>query len=169
MIDTEVPGITSNHKKSMQLPVLIIPKRNWDTYKLPTGLTYDITITTSHLKKVRSVIESARNLGPEINICIQADGTLAFIIQRDEYTTTCQFKKLTTVVHVKDDEGNDVTETVCTVNARKFAAVLTQHNFPNASVSFSIKRDRVLKVEFEIKRNVVLTCLLPCVFRGDDD
>lgn len=168
MIDTEVAGIASNHKKSMQLPVLIIPRRNWENYKLPADLTYDITVTTTNLRKVRSVIESARNLGPEINICIQANGTLAFIIEQDEFTTTCQFKKLTAVVNGKDDAGNDIEETACVVNSRKFAAILSHHNFPNASASISIKRDRVLKVEFEIKRNVILTSLLPCVYRDDE-
>lgn len=168
MIETEVSGIASNHKKSMQLPILIIPRRNWGIYKLPTELNYDITVTTSNLRKVRSVIESARNLSPEINICILGEGRLAFIVEQDEFTTTCQFRQLTTVVHKKDDAGNDVAETSCVVNSRKFAAILSQHNFQHAYTSFSIKRDRVFKIEFEVKRNVVLTCLLPCVYRDDE-
>lgn len=169
MIDTEVTGMASNHKKSMQLPILIIPRRNWQSYKLPTELSYDITVTTMNLRKIRGVIESARNLAPEINICILGEGRLAFIIEQDEFTTTCQSRRLTTVVHKKDNEGNDIVETSCVVNSRKFAAILAQHNFQNASASFSIKRDRVFKIEFEVKRNVVLTCLLPCVFRDEDE
>ncbi|XP_063709475.1 checkpoint protein HUS1B-like [Culicoides brevitarsis] len=164
VIDTEVTGITSNHKKTMQLPILIIPRRNWSNYHLPTDLQYDMTVITTNLKRVRSIVESAKTLSPEITICIQRNGTMGFVLENDEFTTTVQMTHLPIKIHTKS-----LDEVSCVVNCRKFAAILSQHNFPHATTSFSIRQDRVFKCEFEVKRNVMLTCLLPCIYLDDGE
>lgn len=167
-IDTEVAGIASNHKKTMQLPILITPRSNWSSHKIPIDYKYDMTVSSHYLKKIRSVVEAGKNLSPEINITITANGVLAFIIEQEEVTTTCQFQNQNILVHEKDEDGNDIQETSCVVNSRKFAAILSQNYFQNAYVSFSIKQDRLFKIEFEVKRNVVLKCLLPTLYQDDE-
>lgn len=167
-IETEVPGVASNHKKDMELPIMIVSTRDWHRYKLPTDLIYDMTITASNLKRVKNVIESMKNLAPQIEIYIKCDGVLAFIVEKEDSTTACQFEDLPTIVHTKDDQSNDLTETVCIVNARKLASILASNHFQNVYTSVSIRKDHSLKLDFEIKRDVVLTCILPAMYRDSD-
>uniref|UniRef100_A0A336N5S1 Checkpoint protein n=1 Tax=Culicoides sonorensis TaxID=179676 RepID=A0A336N5S1_CULSO len=167
MIETEIVGETTNHKKNMLLPIKIIPQRQWENYLLPTNTTFDMSITCTDVAKIRRAIDGAKNLAPEIRICITSDGLLAFLIEQDEYTTSWQFSQLTAEVQTKDDEGNEISETSCSVNARRFAQALAQHNFQHCSVTFSIKIDRLFKIELEVGRNVILTCILPGIFQSD--
>lgn len=164
-IETEVPGAASNHKIHSEIPIVIIKTHDWHRYRLPTNEIYDITITASNLKRVKNMIESMRNITPEIDICITHDGVLAFIVEQDEFTTTCQFKDLPTVVHTKDNQSNDITETTCRLNAKKLASILANNHFQNVYTSVSIRKDYLFKMDFEIKRDVVLTCVLPITYR----
>lgn len=177
VIQTEIPGQSTIERK-IELPIFIIPKRHWADYYLPTNQTYDMTVKVHNLKNICATINSFKNLSPEITVTINQVstlGTLSFSISSILFETKSKFSNLTVKNYMTpsnpdasqvDDE--QLAETSCKISSKRIASILTNNAFKHATAEISIKKDHLIKIEFEIRRKVILHYLLPAMYKDEN-
>lgn len=92
-----LPSLTS-HTRSVvhDVPVGVIPERNWDAYEEPAMPEFDVSIYMPPLKVLKNVIERMKNLSSFLILAANQNGYMTLGIDTDLASVTTHFKNLDT-------------------------------------------------------------------------
>ncbi|KAJ7384136.1 DNA damage checkpoint control protein [Desmophyllum pertusum] len=90
-----LPSLTS-HTRSVvhDVPVGVIPQRNWEEYEEPAMPDFDVSIYMPSLKVVKNVIERMKNLSSFLILAANQNGDMTLGIDTDLAAVTTHFKHL---------------------------------------------------------------------------
>ncbi|RMX52527.1 hypothetical protein pdam_00015540 [Pocillopora damicornis] len=92
-----LPSLTS-HTRSVvhDVPVGVIPERDWEDYKEPAMPEFDVSIYMPSLTVVKNVIERMKNLSNFLILAANQNGYMTLGIDTDLASVTTHFKNLDT-------------------------------------------------------------------------
>ncbi|XP_073237036.1 checkpoint protein HUS1-like [Porites lutea] len=92
-----LPSLTS-HTRSVihDVPVGVIPQRNWEEYEEPAMPDFDVSIYMPSMKVVKNVTERMKNLSNFLILSANQNGYMTLGIETDSVTVKTHFKHLDT-------------------------------------------------------------------------
>ncbi|KAG8229953.1 hypothetical protein J437_LFUL008526 [Ladona fulva] len=91
-IEIELPSSLSLTRQCVHdIPVSVIPRREWATYPEPEYQHFDIGARLPNLKLVKNVVERMKTMSPNIDISA-GNGTFTLTIETDTVSVSTHFK-----------------------------------------------------------------------------
>lgn len=178
-IDIELTSNNSvqNRRVVHHVPVNVIPRRDWSSYKFPKIPPAQVTLTMPSLRFIRNLIDKIKNLSPSITICATSSGELSIIAETDSATVASHYRNLeiknidrTQFENDADDDDDDAAnnpakeiEVACLIDCKKTAIFLLALPMMNLELSCGIVQDHVVHMEVGIRQGMVINCIVPAV------
>lgn len=172
-LEIEVPSTTSHQTRQIvhDIPVAVVPWKNWPDFYEPRVPDPDISIELPSLKQLRTTIYRMRTMASEVMVRASAGGQLILQIRADMAKVSTRFKDLN-VAHFDgpvdnsdpetDSQGNeDSSEIVqCRVDAKKLALFLNVDHISTNTTLCSIVHKRLVALCLQTDDNVKLQCFI---------
>ncbi|EDO49542.1 predicted protein [Nematostella vectensis] len=150
------------------VPVSVIPQRNWDEYAEPNMPDVDVSIYMPPLKVLRNVVDRMKNLGNFLTISASYTGTMTLGVETDLVTVTTYFKHLDIPTWENDAPMSHNRDPDAMVEARvdikKIATFLNGQQFGPNRVICNIVENRAVQF-FLLHEDVSLQYMIPTVSR----
>uniref|UniRef100_U5EQJ0 Checkpoint protein n=1 Tax=Corethrella appendiculata TaxID=1370023 RepID=U5EQJ0_9DIPT len=169
LVEMGVPLETSssNHAVSHEIPIAIIPRNEWDQFKLPTDIEYDISMALPTWKSLKCLVDKIKNLSPCVTVYARKDGELAFVVETDIVIVTSHYKNLEclSIRSVPSDAGLDeqITEAAVQIDSKRLSTIFDSVNFFDMKVIGKITEEQRFNILFDIRPGVFLNSILPSI------
>lgn len=162
-IEVDKPSTTSSDNREIinDVPIIIIPRKDWHNFQLPTDLQYELTATLPKYKSFKSLMEKMKNLSPATQFCLSAKGEASFVVETDRVTVASHYSNLRIAKHSPDISSDF--ETSCKIDSKKLFNILSACQFIDVNIFISIIQDHLLKIDFSVRDDCKLNCILPAV------
>lgn len=167
-VEIELPSATSvqNRRIVHDVPVNVIPRRDWSAYRMPRIPDPNIILTMPSLKFLRNLVDKVKNISPSITFCATSLGELSIIAETESATIASHYRNLEIKKidksQMSDGGGNDV-EASCLVDCKKAAIFLSALQMSNVELSCGIVQDHAIQMEVNVRRGLVINCIFPAV------
>lgn len=165
-IQITIPLINSQQNREIihDVPVIVIPIRDWDEYKIPQLPKFDNTITLPTLRSVRNIIDRIKMFSPILTIYENVCGELSFVIETDSATVTTIYRKLYVQQNTMDTDSefmdSEKTEISCKISSKILSTFLSSNQFANVLMHCNIVQDHLINITVNIRDNVSLYCCI---------
>ncbi|XP_012284198.1 checkpoint protein HUS1 [Orussus abietinus] len=159
-IEIELPSLSTESRECMHdVPVRVIPRREWDRYQTPDIPKFDISIDMPQLKNVRSIVERMKNLSPTLGITADLSGTLVLKVDTDHATVSAHFQGLATSA----EDSAKAREVSANVDIKKFFTFLSWEIMHPNKVKCNMLHDRLINLHLSLEENVVIQYFVPAI------
>lgn len=162
-LEVELPSV-SLHARTVvhDVPVQLIPRRQWHLYKEPEMPKFDASVYLPSLRQVKHVVERMKTLSPNISLSANKRGTLITSVSTDVVSVSTHFKNLNVPVWDEEDHSEDDPEKLhsATVDIKKLAFFLQGIQVIPTKVICNIADRRVIHM-FLLNDDVTLQYFLP--------
>lgn len=173
-VDIQLPSANNVQNRQIvhDVPVDMIPRRDWGAYKMPHVPESQIVLTMPSLRFLRNLIDKIKNLSPSITFYANTNGELSIVAETDQATVASHYRNLEVKkVHYDENSencGNRANtekgmEVACLVDCKKTAVFLSALQINNLVMSCGIVQDHLIQMELEIRLGMVLHCIIPAV------
>ena len=181
-VHVEVISINSVQNRQIihDVPITIIPTRDWDEFDLPKLPLFKTMLKMPSLKSLRTLMDKIKNLSPIVTFfqtgCNQVldNCELSLVVETDLTTVASHYKNLSCVenpnaANVSDaNNETEVDEEVnaghqevsCRVNSKLLAAFFSSNQILNCHMYCNIKSNSFFSIFIEISEGVSMSCLL---------
>lgn len=145
------------------VPVLLIPRRQWHIYQEPEMPPFEASIYLPPLRQLKHVVERMKSLSPYITISANRNGTFIVSVTNDNVDVSTHFKHLSMPVWDSQDnsDANDPAELhSATVDIKKFALFLQGDQVNPTKAICNIVGSRVIQM-FLLHDDVTFQYFLP--------
>ncbi|XP_014484307.1 PREDICTED: checkpoint protein HUS1 [Dinoponera quadriceps] len=144
------------------VPVRLIPRKEWQEYKMPVIPEFDISLEIPQLKYLRHIVERMKSMSSRLAVIANTQGTLMLRVEVDQATVTTHFKGLRVWSRQgeQEEENGDVS---ATVNVKKLAMFLGWDSLHPDSVKCNILREKMVKLTLDVGDHVKMHYFEPAI------
>ncbi|XP_055308716.1 checkpoint protein HUS1 [Sitodiplosis mosellana] len=169
-VDIEMAPQNSNNYRRLvhDLPVSIIPVREWNEYHQPVLKNFDISIQMPSLKSLRTLCDKMKNLAATITICCISSGDLSFIVETDSAIVVSRYFNLI-LDQMNEDNSNMVEdgqsrEICCNIDTKQLSMCFGSIQLPSTLQIFgNMIQDELFNIKIKVRDNVSLFFNIQCV------
>ncbi|XP_020917230.1 checkpoint protein HUS1 isoform X1 [Exaiptasia diaphana] len=158
----------SSHSRIVihDVPVGVIPQRNWEEYAEPQMPNFDVSIYMPQIKTVRNVVERMKNLSNYMTISANLKGSMTLGVDTDIVTVETHFKNLDNPNLEGDDSYNQDKKELAQVRIeiKKILTFLQSQQVSPDKVICNFVDNQALQFFF-IHDDLSLQYLIPAVSR----
>ncbi|XP_031561575.1 checkpoint protein HUS1-like [Actinia tenebrosa] len=159
----------STHTRSVvhDVPVSVVPQRNWEEYSEPNMPDFDVSIYMPPMKTVRNVVERMKNLSNYMTIAANVKGSMTLGVETDLVTIATHFKHLDNPVWEGEEnlQTQDKEEMAqARIEIKKMATFLQGEQFGPNKVICNIIDSRAIQF-FLVHDDLSLQYIIPAVSR----
>ncbi|XP_046409163.1 checkpoint protein HUS1 [Ischnura elegans] len=132
------------------IPVSVIPRREWGNYQEPTYPSFDIGVRVPNIKLVRNVVDRMKTMSPNIYITA-GNGAFTLTIETDAASVSTHFKGvyLENVNGITCDMPAGQTEVTAKVDIKKLSLFLFCEQINPSKVVCYISEDKLVYIYLE--------------------
>ncbi|XP_077257259.1 hus1-like checkpoint clamp component [Temnothorax americanus] len=142
------------------VPVKLIPRREWPEHKMPDIPEFDISLEIPQLKYLRYIVDRMKSVSPQLTVIANKSGTLVVKIEVDYATVSTHFKGLQVWEGNEERETNDIS---ATVNVKKLAMFLGWDILHPDSVKCNLLREKMVKLTLDVGDHVKIHYFMPAI------
>lgn len=158
-------------KVTHDVPVTLLPIRDWDEFELPKLPTFKETLTMPTLRSIRNLVDKMKNLSASLTVyCNYLNGELSLIAETELATVASHYRNLcvtgydaNTTQRDDTESGKCVGEVSCRVNSKHLLMFFTSNQNPTAPMFCNVSQDHLLKFVVEIRKNVSINSIMYAV------
>lgn len=159
------------------VPVVVVPVRDWCDYQLPREPAdlSAVTITMPALRQLRNLVDNFRKLSPAMMVYCSRTQNLSLVSESDLATVACHYRTVavrwSSRKHpvIDDDDADDDAgaerneeDVACRIATKQMATFLGSIQQGGAGImSCNISQDRMVKLSLNVREHVTLNSLLP--------
>lgn len=164
-IESSRPEMNKTRQIAHDVPVSIIPSRDWPEFQIPSLPKCYTYLAMPSLRSIKGLVDKLKNLGPSLTIYSKDTGQLSLVVESESVTVASHYKNLDVIVDSTNSPpaSNDSGELSCRVDSKKLALSLSAIQFQFAKLFCSIIQDETLKISAEIRDNVLFNYILGAV------
>nr|XP_012216387.1 PREDICTED: checkpoint protein HUS1 isoform X2 [Linepithema humile] len=141
------------------VPVKLIPRKEWPEHKMPDISEFDISIEMPQLKRLRHIVDKIKNMSSQLIITANKRGELTLKIEMDSATVTTYFKNLQ-VLENRQEEASDI---CATVSIKKLAMFLNWDILLPDSVKCNILQEEMVKLTLDVGDYIKIHYFIPAI------
>lgn len=159
-VDYEMVSIGSaqTRKISHDVPVNLVPTRDWSDSNTPALPDFECKLTMPTLRSMRNLMGKIKNLAPTLTFFCNLEGELSLVVETNQATVSSHYRNLEVVVTRRSETPPD--EISCRIDTKQLALCLQSNQFQNTRMLCNVSQDEVLKIFIEIRPNVSLSFCL---------
>ncbi|KOC63180.1 Checkpoint protein HUS1 [Habropoda laboriosa] len=158
-LEIELPSL-SIEQCLHDVPVRVIPRREWADHQAPNIPEFDISVDMPQLRNVKGIVERMKNMSPRITISADKSGTFVLKIETDNATVSTHFQNLQ-VWSCSQQECED--KISATVDIRKFLMFLAWDVVHPESVKCNILQDQMVNLFLQLSDYLKIHYFLPAM------
>nr|XP_054751716.1 checkpoint protein HUS1-like [Lytechinus pictus]XP_054751717.1 checkpoint protein HUS1-like [Lytechinus pictus] len=167
-LDVELPSRTGHSRTiTHDIPVTVMPRRQWEEYSEPTLPDFDATICMPPLKVIRTVAERMKNLGSYLELSANQNGEMRLRVESEQVTVSTHFRNLENPNWDDADSQNSQRDPSVLVGAkvdiRKFIHFLSGQQLNPAKIICSIVDNRVIHF-FLLHEDLSIQYSMPIIY-----
>ncbi|XP_062593869.1 checkpoint protein HUS1-like isoform X2 [Saccostrea cucullata] len=170
--EVDLPTLSSHSRTVVHdIPVTVIPRRNWADYEEPEVPQFDVTIAMPQLKLLKNVVDKMKNLSNFVVLSANQNGEMKLMVETDMVSITTHFRDLVNPVsrdkvlssQSSDGSNSDPQQfSDARIDIRKFAQFLSGQQVNPTKVICNIVRRKVVHF-FLLHDDVSLQYFMPVV------
>lgn len=141
------------------VPVKLIPRREWPEHKMPDIPEFDVTLEIPQLKYIRHIVERMKNMSSQLTIIANKCGALVLKVEVDYATVSTHFKELQVWEAGEEDTG-DISATVA---IKKLAMFLSWDILHPDSVKCNLLQEKMVKLTLDVGDHVKMHYFIPAI------
>ncbi|XP_066589690.1 checkpoint protein HUS1 [Prorops nasuta] len=159
--DIELPSSTMEARQCIHdVPVRVIPRREWPEFQKPDTPEFDISIDMPNLKHIRKIVERMKNMSPHLIVTAEKNGTLILKIDADNASVATHFHRL----HVWTSSQNAEIENIsATVDVKKFLMLLGWDLVHPQNVKCNIIQNKMVNLLFSLDQHLRIYHFVPVI------
>ncbi|CAH2058098.1 unnamed protein product, partial [Iphiclides podalirius] len=172
-LEIEMPSSMSQQTRQVthDIPVTVVPRKNWSDYHEPQVPKPDISIELPSLKQLRNTIDRMRTMASDVVIRASAEGRLTLQIKTDMAKVSTRFKGLRVdtfegpIDHSDSETESQINEDLsqvcsCRVDAKKLSMFLSADQISHNRIICCIVHKRLVILCLQTDENVQLQCFI---------
>ncbi|XP_076171536.1 hus1-like checkpoint clamp component isoform X2 [Ptiloglossa arizonensis] len=160
-LEIELPSLSIESRQCLHdVPVRVIPRREWPEYQAPNIPEFDISVDMPQLKYVRSIVERMKNMSPQITISADKLGMFVLKIDTDNATVSTHFQDLQ-VWSCSQNEHDD--KISATIDIKKFFMFMAWDVVHPESVKCNILQDRMVNLYIQLADYLKIQYFIPSI------
>ncbi|XP_051156249.1 checkpoint protein HUS1 isoform X1 [Leptopilina boulardi] len=158
-IEIELPSSSMDSRQCVHdVPVQIIPRRQWNEYQAPNIPEFDISLEMPQLKHVRNMVERMKNMSPFLILGTHRDGKLILKVENDVASIATYFPNLKVWCRSNLEE-----EISASVDIKKFHTFLSWDIIHPDSVKCNILHDRTVNLHLCSEGYLTIHYFMPAI------
>lgn len=171
-VDIEVSSSHTSETRliSHDIPVTIIPIRDWPEYAVPSVPNINFSLRMPSLRSLRSVVDNIKKYGSSLTVYSTSAGELSLVVENILATITSRYSKLEVIKFNLPDnlpvrvptnvnkKGNE--EITCRVQTKQLAIGLASIQLQDMQMYCNVTQDRSFKIVIEVRPNVFINYVL---------
>ncbi|XP_015598029.1 checkpoint protein HUS1 [Cephus cinctus] len=159
-IELELSSLSTESRHCVHdVPVRVIPRKEWEMYQTPDIPQFDITIEMPELKHIRHQVDRMRNMSGQITIIADRTGQLILKIETDHATIATHFQGLL----IKGSKPITDQKYSAKVEIKKFAMFLSGDTMHPDNVTCNIVHERMLNLCLMIEGHLTMQYFVPAM------
>lgn len=146
-------------KCTHDLPVRVIPRKEWSEHEAPNIPEFDISIDLPQLRQVRKVVERMRNMSPHLIVTADRAGNMSLKVDNDNATVTTHFQGL----QVWNSSQSDQEEFSTNVDVKKFYMFVSWDHVHLQHIKCNILHDRMLNLSLCFDEYFTIEYFVPAI------
>ncbi|KAL6261724.1 hypothetical protein P5V15_006812 [Pogonomyrmex californicus] len=142
------------------VPVKLIPRKEWPEHKMPDISEFDISLEMPQLKHLRHIVERMKNMSSQLTVITNKCGTLIIKITVDYATVSSHFKDLQVWESTEEQEDRDISATVST---KKLATFLGWDILHPDSVKCHLLHEKMIKLTLDVGDHIKMHYFMPAI------
>ncbi|XP_033221542.1 checkpoint protein HUS1 isoform X2 [Belonocnema kinseyi] len=158
--EIELPSLSLDSRQCVHdVPVRVIPRREWCEYQAPNVPEFDISMDMPQLKHVRSMVERMKNMSPHLILEADRSGKLVLKVDNDSASIATHFRNLN-VWNSSDIEEEEIT---ASVDIKKFHTFLSWDIIHPDSVKCNILHERTVNLHLSSEGYLTIHYFMPAI------
>ncbi|XP_012257293.2 checkpoint protein HUS1 [Athalia rosae] len=158
----QVPSFSSESRQCVHdVPVTVIPRKEWSEFQAPVVPSFDISIDMPELKHLRNVVDQMGKMSPTLIITASRSGKFILKVETSFATVATHFQDLR--VQGESQNQDEEEKVTATVDIKKFAMFLTWDVIKADSVTCNIVADRLINMYMNIENHMEIHYFIPAV------
>ncbi|XP_018370045.1 PREDICTED: checkpoint protein HUS1 [Trachymyrmex cornetzi] len=142
------------------VPVKLIPRRDWPEHKMPDIPEFDISLEMPQLKYLRHIADRMKNISSQLTMIANKRGTLIIKIDVDFATVSTHFKGLQVYEDEEEQETDDIS---ATINIKKLSMFLGWDILHPDSVKCNLLKEKMVKLTLNVGDHVKIHYFIPAI------
>lgn len=167
-IDMEIASTETTDTRIIthDVPVKIIPIRDWPEFELPIMRKFQYTLKMPSSRSLRQLVDKMKNIAPTLTIYSHAKGEFSIVIETVSATIASHYTNLDTQKIQQNngddpvDKNSDSDEISCCIDTKQFANCMSSIQFQDVQMYCNVKQDSKLKMFVKIRDGVHLNYLM---------
>ncbi|XP_076623331.1 hus1-like checkpoint clamp component [Colletes latitarsis] len=160
-LEIELPSLSIESQQCLHdVPVKVIPRRDWPEYQAPNIPEFDISVDMPQLKYVRSIVERMKNMSPRLTLSADKCGMFVLEIDTDSATVSTHFQDLQVW---SCSQNEDVDKVSATVDIKKFHMFLAWDIVHPDVVKCNILQDRMVNLYLQLADYLKIQYFVPSI------
>ncbi|KAF7401403.1 hypothetical protein HZH68_007223 [Vespula germanica] len=142
------------------VPVRVVPRKEWTVYKVPDIPEFDISIDMPQLKYLRNIVERMRNMSSQLTLTADKTGMFVLRVETDSANVSTHFQELK-VWSCSQVEDNFTVS--ATIDVKKFLTFLSWDIVHPNSVRCNILENKIVNLFLDLSGYLKVRYFLPAI------
>ncbi|XP_011156205.1 checkpoint protein HUS1 [Solenopsis invicta] len=142
------------------VPVKLIPRREWPEHKMPDVPRFDISVELPQLKYIRHILDRMKNMSNQLTVMANKCGTLIIKVEVDYATVSTHFKGLEVWENEEGQENDDIS---AIVSIKKLAMFLGWDILHPDSVKCHLLNEKMVKLTLDVGDHIKMHYFIPAI------
>ncbi|XP_012542408.2 checkpoint protein HUS1 isoform X2 [Monomorium pharaonis] len=142
------------------VPVKLIPRREWSEHKMPDITEFDISLEIPQLKYLRHIVDRMKNMSSQLTVSANKCGMLVIKIEVDYATVSTHFKGLQVW---ECGEGKETEDISAMISIKKLAMFLGWDILHPDNVKCNLLQEKMVKLTLDVGDHVKIHYFIPAI------
>lgn len=142
------------------VPVRVLPRKEWATHKIPNIPEFDISINMPQLKLLRNIVERMKNMSTLLTLTADKTGLFILKIEIESANVSTHFQGLEASCSSQVEDNSMIS---ATIDVKKFLTFLAWDIVHPNSVKCNIVEDKIVNLVLDLSGYLKVRYFIPAI------
>lgn len=160
-IEIELSSTSVELRQCMHdVPVRVVPRKEWSTYKIPDIPEFDISIDMPLLRFLRNIVERMKNMSSQLTLTADNTGLFILKVETESANVSTHFQGLQVSTSSQVEDNATVS---ATIDIKKFLTFLAWDIVHPNSVKCNIVENRIVNLFLDLEGSLKVRYFIPAI------